>query len=241
LKTISNELRIEHTKHEGLIVMRRGLSSIASDFSAALKCGDSETEGQAMVSSPSSEITELLRAWSGGDEDALGRIVKLVYPELREIARRCLSRERPDHTIQATALVHEAYLRLVDIKRVDWQDRAHFLAVGARIMRRVLVDHARARRCAKREGAAHRTTLNDALLLSSEPDPMVIRLHDALVRLAEFDTRKAQVVEMRYFGGLTAEEIAAVLRISPQSVNRDWSLAKAWLVREMSCEDEDGS
>jgi len=194
-----------------------------------------------MVQPPSSEITELLRAWSGGDEAALARIVKLVYPELRDIARRCLRRERPDHTIQATALVHEAYLRLVDIKQIGWQDRAHFLAVGARVMRRVLVDYARARDCAKRKGVAHRTTLNDALILSSEPDPMVIRLHEALERLAEFDTRKARVVEMRYFGGLTAEEIAAVLHISPQSVNRDWNLAKAWLVREMSGEDEHGA
>jgi RNA polymerase sigma factor (TIGR02999 family) len=198
-------------------------------------------EGQSMVQPPSSEITELLRAWSGGDEAALARIVKLVYPELRDIARRCLRRERPDHTIQATALVHEAYLRLVDIKQIGWQDRAHFLAVGARVMRRVLVDYARARDCAKRKGVAHRTTLNDALILSSEPDPMVIRLHEALERLAEFDTRKARVVEMRYFGGLTAEEIAAVLHISPQSVNRDWNLAKAWLVREMSGEDEHGA
>jgi RNA polymerase sigma factor (TIGR02999 family) len=194
-----------------------------------------------MVQQPSSEVTRLLRAWSSGDEDALAGIVKLVYPELRAIARRCLRRERADHTIQATALVHEAYLRLVDINQIQWQDRAHFLAVGARVMRRVLVDYARARDCAKREGVAHRTTLNDALLISSDSDPMVIRLHEALERLAEFDTRKAQVVEMRYFGGLTAEEIAAVLHISPQSVNRDWSLAKSWLIREMSSEDAYGA
>jgi RNA polymerase sigma factor (TIGR02999 family) len=203
--------------------------------------GNFEMESQSLVQPHSSEVTELLHAWGGGDEAALARIVKLVYPELRNIARRCLTRERPFHTIQATALVHEAYLRLVDIKQIEWQDRAHFLAVGARVMRRVLVDYARARDCAKREGAAHRTELNDVLLLSSEPDPMVIRLHEVLERLAEFDTRKAQVVEMRYFGGLTAEEIAAVLHISPQSVNRDWSLAKAWLVREMSGEDKHGA
>jgi RNA polymerase sigma factor (TIGR02999 family) len=189
-----------------------------------------------MVLSPPSEVTGLLRAWSCGDEDALARIVKLVYPELREIARRCLNRERPDHTIQATALVHEAYLRLVDIHHVQWQDRAHFFAVGARLMRRVLVDYARARDCAKREGAAQRITLDDALFLSSQPDPMVICLHEALERLAGFDARKAQVVEMRYFGGLTTEEIAMILHLSPQSVTRDWSLAKAWLVREMNCE-----
>jgi RNA polymerase sigma factor (TIGR02999 family) len=192
------------------------------------------------LSSPS-EVTGLLRAWSGGDEEALGRIVKLVYPELREIARRCLNHERPAHTIQATALVHEAYLRLAGIHDIEWQDRAHFFAVGAKVMRRILVDYARARDCAKREGAVHRITLDDALFVSCEPDPMVLCLHEALERLAVFDARKAQVVEMRYFGGLTAEEIAVVLNLSPQSVNRDWSLAKAWLVRELNSGNEDGS
>jgi RNA polymerase sigma factor (TIGR02999 family) len=241
LGVLGNELWIEGTKHiGGLIAVRRGTSSIAPENLPVLRCGDSETEGQHMVQPPSSEITGLLRAWSHGDEDALARVVKLVYPELRDIARRCLSRERPGHTIQATALVHEAYLRLVDIRQVQWQDRAHFFAVGARVMRRVLVDYARARDCAKREGVARRTPLDDALLLSSEPDPIVIRLHEALECLAEFDSRKAQVVEMRYFGGLTSEEIAAVLHISTQSVNRDWSLAKAWLVREMNREERDG-
>jgi RNA polymerase sigma factor (TIGR02999 family) len=190
---------------------------------------------------PSHEVTGLLRAWRGGDEDALARVVELVYPELREIARRCLSRERPDHTIQATALVHEAYLRLVDIRQINWQDRAHFLAVGARVMRRILVDYARARDCAKREGAVRRAELNEALLLSAEPDPMVVRLDQALQELAGFDSRKAQVVEMRYFGGLTAEEIAEVLHISPQSVQRDWSLAKSWLVRKMNREEAHGA
>jgi RNA polymerase sigma factor (TIGR02999 family) len=198
-------------------------------------------EGSHMVPSPSPEVTGLLRAWSGGDEGALARIVELVYPELRDIARRCLSRERPDHTIQATALVHEAYLRLIDIKQIKWQDRAHFFAVGARVMRRILVDHARARGCAKREGAVRRAAFNDALLLSVEPDPMVVRLDEALEKLAAFDSRKAQVVEMRYFGGLTADEIAAVLRVSPQSVHRDWSLAKSWLVREMNREEAHGA
>jgi RNA polymerase sigma factor (TIGR02999 family) len=221
--------------------VRRGISSIAPEILRALKCDDSERKANPMVQPPSSEVTGLLRAWSGGDEDALARVIQLVYSELHDIARKCLSRERPNHTIQATALVHEAYVRLVDVKQIEWQDRAHFFAVGARVMRRVLVDYARARDCAKREGAAHRTTLNDALLLSSQPDPMVIRLHDALERLAEFDPRKAEVVEMRYFGGLTAEEIGAVLHISPQSVNRDWSLAKAWLVREMDRDNANGT
>jgi RNA polymerase sigma factor (TIGR02999 family) len=194
-----------------------------------------------MAPVPSSEITGLLRAWSGGDDDALAKVVELVYPELRDIARRCLSGERPDHTIQATALVHEAYLRLVDIRQIRWQDRAHFLAVGARFMRRVLVDYARARDCAKREGAVRRAAFDEALLFSAEPDPMVVRLDEALEKLAAFDSRKAKVVEMRYFGGLTAEEIAAVLCISTQSVNRDWSLAKSWLVREMNSDEGNGS
>jgi RNA polymerase sigma factor (TIGR02999 family) len=194
-----------------------------------------------MVPSPSTEITGLLRAWGGGDDGALAKVVKLVYPELRDLARRCLSGERPNHTIQATALVHEAYLRLVDIRQIKWQDRAHFFAVGARVMRRVLVDYARARNCAKREGEVRRATFDDALLLSAEPDPMVVRLDEALEKLAGFDSRKAQVVEMRYFGGLTAGEIAAVLRISSQSVNRDWSLAKSWLVREMNGGGGDGT
>jgi RNA polymerase sigma factor (TIGR02999 family) len=194
-----------------------------------------------MVLTPSPEVTGLLRAWSGGDDGALARIVELVYPELRDIARRCLSRERSDHTIQATALVHEAYLRLIDIKQIQWQDRAHFFAVGARVMRRVLVDYARARDCAKREGGGRRAVLNDTLLLSPQPDPTVIQLDEALVRLAEFDLRKAKVVEMRYFGGLTAEEIAVVLHISVQSVKRDWSLAKSWLVREMDRGSADGA
>jgi RNA polymerase sigma factor (TIGR02999 family) len=230
---------MERTKHiRGSNTVGRGMSSIAPEILPALECGNSEMEGQAMVEQPSSEVIGLLRDWSDGDEHALARIVKLVYPELRDIARKCLSGERPNHTIPATALVHEAYLRLVDLKEIQWQDRAHFLAVGARVMRRILVDYARARGCAKREGSTQHTPLNDALFVSSEPDPMVIHLHDALERLAEFDSRKAQ---MRYFDGLTAEEIAAVLHISPQSVNRDWSLAKAWLIRERNREERDGA
>ena len=187
------------------------------------------------------DVTRILNAIRAGEVRTNDELMAAVYAELRAIARGKLSRERRVHTLQATALVHEAYLRLVDVKKVEWQDRAHFLAVGARVMRRVLVDYARARDCAKREGSAQHAPLNDALYVSTEPDPMVIQLHDALERLAAFDSRKAQVVEMRYFGGLTAEEIAAVLHISPQSVNRDWSLAKAWLVREMNSENANGA
>jgi RNA polymerase sigma factor (TIGR02999 family) len=178
-------------------------------------------------------VTGLLRAWSGGDASALERIVTLVHPELRKIARRCLARERPGHTLQATALVNEAYLRLVDIDKMEWRDRAHFFAVGAGIMRRILVDHARAKGYAKRGGGAIRVEFNEALAVSAEADPALVRMDEALNQLAAFDPRKARIVEMRYFGGLNANEIAAVLSVSPQTVNRDWSLAKSWLAREM--------
>ena len=187
-----------------------------------------------MSPAPSSEITKLLHAWSGGDQNALKKIIQVVYPELRRIARRCLGDERHEHTIQPTALVHEAYIRLIDIERIDWQDRAHFFAVSARIMRRVIVDYARARHYAKRGGGLRRVDFREALIISSELGRELVEMDEALDELARFDSRKAQVVEMRYFGGLKATEIASVLGVSPQSVNRDWSLAKAWLAREMS-------
>jgi RNA polymerase sigma factor (TIGR02999 family) len=178
-------------------------------------------------------VTGLLQAWSGGDANALERIVVLLQPELRKMARRCLAGERPGHTLQATALVNEAYLRLVDIRSIEWRDRAHFFAVGARIMRRILVDHARSRGYAKRGGGAVRVEFDEALVVSAEADPAIVRMDDALNQLAAFDQRKARIVEMRYFGGLNAEEIAVVLGVSPQTVNRDWSLAKSWLAREL--------
>jgi RNA polymerase sigma-70 factor (ECF subfamily) len=186
-----------------------------------------------MDADPDLGVTGLLQAWSGGDASALERIVLLVYPELRKIAQRCLTRERPGHTLQATALVNEAYLRLVDIHGVQWRDRVHFFAVGARIMRRILVDHARSRDNAKRGGGAIRIDFNEALVVSTKIDPALVRMDDALTQLASFDPRKAQIVEMRYFGGLNANDIASVLGVSPQTVNRDWSLAKSWLAREM--------
>jgi RNA polymerase sigma factor (TIGR02999 family) len=163
----------------------------------------------------------------------LERIVVLLQPELRKMARRCLAGERPGHTLQATALVNEAYLRLVDIHSIEWRDRAHFFAVGARIMRRILVDHARSKGYAKRGGGAVRVDFDEALVVSAEVDPAIVRMDDALNQLAAFDQRKARIVEMRYFGGLNAEEIAVVLGVSPQTVNRDWSLAKSWLAREL--------
>jgi RNA polymerase sigma factor (TIGR02999 family) len=188
---------------------------------------------------PSHELTVLLRGWTSGDRGALARIVELAYPELRKIARRCLRHERPGHTIQATALVHEAYLRVFDIGQVSWQDRTHFFAIIAKVMRRVLIEHARAQGCAKRGGGMRRVDFDDALTISAESDDEIVRLNEALEEMAKFDPRKAQVVEMRYFGGLTSSEVAFVLGISTRSADRDWSLAKAWLLREMAREGRD--
>jgi RNA polymerase sigma-70 factor (ECF subfamily) len=175
----------------------------------------------------SAQITELLRAWSAGDQSAVGQVVELAYPELHRIARRHLRSERPCHTIQATALVNEAYLRFVGIRHVEWRDRAHFLAVGARIMRRILVDYARSHR------RPPRVDLTENLAVSQELSLDIVLLDRAVETLAGFDPRKAKVVEMRFFGGLTAEESAVVLGVAPQTVHRDWSLAKAWLVHEL--------
>jgi RNA polymerase sigma factor (TIGR02999 family) len=157
-----------------------------------------------------------------------------VYPELRKIAQRRLANEHPGHTLQATALVNEAYLKLVDIQKIEWQGRAHFFAVGARLMRRILVDYARSKNCAKREGNSRRVDFDEALMVSNEMDPMLVRMDDALNALASFDQRKAKIVEMRYFGGLQAEEIAQVLGVSVRTVHHDWGLARAWLAREMN-------
>jgi RNA polymerase sigma-70 factor (ECF subfamily) len=193
-----------------------------------------------LESVPSSQMMDLLRAWSEGNQDAAAQIIELAWPELHKIAQRCLGNERLGHTIQATALVNEAYLKLVDIRRVEWKDRAHFFAVGARVMRRILVDYARARRYAKRGGEAKRVDFTESLRVSPELEPDVERLDDALQALEKLDPRKAQVVEMRYFGGLTAEETASVLNISPQSVHRDWGFAKTWLLREMTRQTKGG-
>ena len=187
-----------------------------------------------MNPAPSSEVTKLLQAWSGGDQNAYNRLVEMVYPELRKIARGCLSGEHPGHTIQTTALVHEAYLRLVDIQQIRWQDRAHFFAVSARMMRRILIDYTRARHSAKRGGEFRQVEFKEALIVSSELGLELLRIDEALDGLAQFDSRKARVVEMRYFGGLTAAEIASVLGVSTQTVNRDWNLAKAWLARAIA-------
>jgi len=178
-------------------------------------------------------VTGLLLKWGRGDEDALERLIPLVHRELHQIAQRCMARERTGHSFQATALVNEAYLRLVDTKDVAWHDRAHFLAVAARVMRRILVDHARARRAQKRGGPATRVTFDEALAVTNEPREDFVALDDALDALAAFDARKSRVVELRFFGGLSVEETASVLNVSPSTVMGDWRLAKAWLQREM--------
>jgi RNA polymerase sigma factor (TIGR02999 family) len=179
------------------------------------------------------EVTGLLLAWSEGNEDALQKLVPAVYQELRRLARYYLSRERAGHTLQATALVHEAYQKLIDTPKVHWRDRAHFFAICAQLMRRILVDHARSRGYLKRGGAVCLVPLEEAFAASSEPGKDVLAIDEALSALAEVDPRKAQVVELRFFGGLTAEETAEVLKISPESVLRDWRLAKSWLLREI--------
>jgi RNA polymerase sigma factor (TIGR02999 family) len=176
-------------------------------------------------------VTALLLAWKGGDEAAFEQLVSVVHAELRRIARRCMQGQRPDHTLQATALVNEAYLRLIDVRQMNWQNRAHFLAMAARLMRRVLVDSARARAYQKRGGGMLKVTFVEDLPV--EKDASVLALDDALTALAAHDDRMSRVVELRYFGGLSVEETAAVLDISAETVMRDWKLAKAWLAREM--------
>lgn len=185
------------------------------------------------MSAPTADVTGLLLQWGRGDQDALGRLIPLVHQELHRIARRCMAGERVGNSLQATALVNEAYLRLVDGSAVAWHDRAHFLAVSARVMRRILVDHARARLAEKRGGQAARVTFDEALVVTDEARLDFIALDDALQALAMFDERKSRVIEMRFFGGLSVEETAAVLNVSPATVMGDWRLAKAWLRREM--------
>ena len=187
----------------------------------------------ARISNQSPDVTALLLAWRAGDEGALGRIVPLVQQELRQIARRCLRGERPDHSLQATALVNEAYLRLVDAQRVNWQNRMHFLAMSARLMRRVLVDYARTRGAEKRGGDVVKVSLSEALDHADGIGEDIVALNDALEALETFDERKGRIVELRFFAGLSVEEVAAVLDVSPQTVARDWSFAKAWLRREL--------
>jgi len=179
------------------------------------------------------EVTRLLVAWGDGDEQAGAALMPLVYEELRRLASRHLDRERAGHTLQPTALVHEAYLRLVDQKKARWRNRSHFFAIAAQMMRRILVDYARARRFAKRGGGAYQAPLDEAIFVSDERAAHVVALDEALIELARFDERMSRIVELRFFCGLSVEETADALGVSPGTVMRDWTLAKAWLRREI--------
>lgn len=185
------------------------------------------------------EVTQLLKAWGQGDDGALGRLIPLVQNELHRLARRYMSREQPDHTLQTTALVNEVYLRLVDMPQMSWQDRAHFFAISARMMRRILTDFARSRNYQKRGGTALHVSFDEALAVSQEQDAKIVAIDDALSQLAALDSRKSQVVELRFFGGLSELEIAEVLKVSPETVRRDWRFAKSWLHRVLSGEKDD--
>ena len=194
-----------------------------------------------MSAQPPEEVTQLLLAWNGGDTAALGKLMPLVYDELRKAAKRYLRREPAGHSLQTTALVNEVYLRLIDAKNVRWQDRAHFFAISARLMRRVLVDFARRRRQSKRGGEARQISIEGALAFGQERSADIVALDDALTELAELNPRQSQVVELRFFGGLTEDEIAVALKVSPRTVRNDWRLARAWLYRELNKGKDDDS
>lgn len=187
------------------------------------------------------EVTQLLIDCSKGNQDAFKQLFPLVYEELRRLAHRYMTHERPGHTLQTTAVVHEAYLRLIDQKHVQWQNRAHFFAIASQMMRRILITHAQTHAYAKRGGGALKVSLDEAAVLSPERASDLIALDEALKGLTAIDPRRSQVVELRFFGGLSNEEIAEVLNISTNTVTRDWNVAKAWLHREMSKEQEDES
>jgi RNA polymerase sigma factor (TIGR02999 family) len=186
------------------------------------------------------EVTQLLRAWSSGDDRALDKLTPLVEGELHRLAHRYMARENPGHTLQTTALVNEVYLKLVNVQDMTWQDRAHFFAISARMMRHILTDFARSRQFQKRGGAALHVTLDEALMVSPEQDADIVALDDALGQLAALDPRKSQVVELRFFGGLSAEETAEVLKVSRETVLRDWKFAKVWLLRELNGDKGNG-
>ena len=186
------------------------------------------------VDVPSGEITTLLKAWSGGDPAALERLAEQVYPQLRLMARRYMKNERLGNTLQATALVHEVYFRLVDVTKVEWRERAQFFAMVAQMMRRILVNAAKARAAQKRGGMVPKVNIEETAVLSAGPDRSILAVDEALTAFSQLAPRQAKVVELRYFGGLTEEEIVAALNISPRTVRRDWEFAKAWLSRELN-------
>ena len=187
-----------------------------------------------MLSGSVHEITDLLLAWNEGEPTALEQLVPLVEAELRRLARIYMRRERAGHTLQTTALINEAYVRLIDARRIRWQNRAHFYGLAARLMRRILVDFSRERNYQKRGGGAYHITFDERLAITSTEDPDLLALDEALSELARVDERKAQVVEMRFFGGLTEKETAIALNVSPETARRDWRLAKSWLLRKLS-------
>jgi RNA polymerase sigma factor (TIGR02999 family) len=198
-----------------------------------------EAEVNSMDPQMPEDLTQLLLRWRSGDETALDQLMPLVYSELRRLARQCLRGERAGHTLQTTGLVNEAYLRLVRSSQVPWHDRAHFFAVAARLMRRVLVDEGRMRHSQKRGGTLLRVSLDEAMMVSSEQDADVVALDEALTRLAKFAPRKCQVVELRFFGGLAIEETASVLNVSTDIVKREWRTAKLWLLNELTPSEAD--
>ena len=204
--------------------LRRGQARIG--YSMTGQTGDSPPPGQ--------DVTRLLRAWSEGDTQALEQLTPLVYEELYRRAHWHMARENAGHMLQATALVNEIYVRMVDLRGVSWRDRAHFFAMSSRLIRQVLVDAARSKHAQKRGGHSPHVTIDESLLVSEEPHADVLALDDALSALATIDPRKSQVVELRFFGGLDIEETAEVLKVSPDTVKRDWKLAKAWLRRELT-------
>ena len=207
----------------GVLSRQRGAHLMAGELS----------EGQSV--SPE-EVTRLLQAWKAGDEGSLERLMPLVYDELHRLARRYMAAERTGHPLQTTALVHEVYLRLIDANSIDWQNRAHFYAICARLMRRILIDFARSRNYQKRGAGFAHIQLEEAVTVSEAVGSEMLAVDEALKQLAAIDSRKSEVVELRFFGGLTAEETAAALGVSPDTVLRDWKLAKAWLLRELSGE-----
>jgi len=180
------------------------------------------------------DVTQLLVAWTNGNQAARDQLMSVVYEELHRLARRYMRRESPGHTLQTSALVNEAFLRLVDQRNVHWQNRSHFFAIAAQMMRRILVDYARSRSYAKRGGGARALTLDEELIVSDERSDEVVAVHEALEELSKFDARKSQIVELRFFGGLSIDETAEVLGVSPGTVMSDWTMAKAWLRREIS-------
>jgi RNA polymerase sigma factor (TIGR02999 family) len=199
-----------------------------------ISCALGEVDTLKSMGAPSPlEVTALLQAWGGGDEHALEKLIPLVYEQLRAAARRYMAAERPGHTLQTTALIHETYLRLVDVRQIKWQDRAHFMAICSRLMRRILIDFARSRNYKKRGAGAVHVDFDEALVVTPELDANLVALDDALNRLALVDVRKSRVVELRFFGGLDIKETAEVLKVSSDTVMRDWKMAKVWLLREL--------